>query len=100
MPRLHGAAGSLIGQVRRVALASTVARRSAFADAAAAYVAAMTSIRPVTRVVTAHRQQEGAGFTVRRPFPGADLALADPFLLLDELGPVGAIRRDPAGRPS
>jgi redox-sensitive bicupin YhaK (pirin superfamily) len=48
----------------------------------------MTSIRPVTRVVTAHRQQEGAGFIVRRPFPGAGLALADPFLLLDELGPV------------
>jgi redox-sensitive bicupin YhaK (pirin superfamily) len=48
----------------------------------------MTSIRPVTRVVTAHRQQEGAGFIVRRPFPGQGLAFADPFLLLDELGPV------------
>src|SRR4051812_17815524 len=51
-------------------------------------LARMSSIRPIIRVVTAHRQQEGAGFTVRRPFPGAGLSLADPFLLLDELGPV------------
>jgi redox-sensitive bicupin YhaK (pirin superfamily) len=48
----------------------------------------MSSLRPVSRVVTAHRQQEGAGFIVRRPFPGTGLPLADPFLLLDELGPV------------
>ena len=31
-------------------------------------------------VVTAHRQQEGAGFIARRPLPTADLA--DPFLLI------------------
>jgi redox-sensitive bicupin YhaK (pirin superfamily) len=38
--------------------------------------------------VTAHRQTEGAGFSVRRPFPGElSLADADPFLLLDHLGP-------------
>jgi len=51
-------------------------------------LARMSSIRPVSRVVTAHRQREGAGFIVRRPFPGAGLPFADPFLLLDELGPV------------
>jgi redox-sensitive bicupin YhaK (pirin superfamily) len=45
-------------------------------------------IRPVVRVVTAHRQLEGGGFVVRRPFPSAALRLADPFLLLDEMGPV------------
>jgi redox-sensitive bicupin YhaK (pirin superfamily) len=44
--------------------------------------------RSVTRVTTAHRQLEGAGFVVRRPFPSAALAMCDPFLLLDELGPV------------
>src|SRR6187431_3167110 len=44
--------------------------------------------RPVSRIVTAHRQREGAGFVVRRPFPTAGLELADPFLLLDELGPI------------
>ena len=59
----------------------------------------MTSIRPVTRVVTAHRQQEGAGFIVRRPFPGAGLALADPFLLLDEMGPVDYAPGEAVGAP-
>ena len=44
--------------------------------------------RPVVKVVTARRQVEGEGFVVRRPFPGMDLALADPFLLLDHLGAV------------
>jgi redox-sensitive bicupin YhaK (pirin superfamily) len=44
--------------------------------------------RPIASVVTAHSQAEGAGFVVRRPFPG-DLSLteADPFLLLDHAGP-------------
>lgn len=44
-------------------------------------------LRPILRVVTAHRQREGAGFLVRRPFPGAGIDQADPFLLLDEMGP-------------
>lgn len=44
--------------------------------------------RPVRRVVSAPRLSEGAGFTVRRPFP-AELSMvdADPFLLLDHIGP-------------
>ncbi|MET7639417.1 pirin family protein [Streptomyces sp. NPDC005438] len=46
------------------------------------------TVRPVAKVVTAHRQLEGEGFQVRRPFPGTDLAAADPFLLLDHLGAV------------
>jgi quercetin 2,3-dioxygenase len=47
-----------------------------------------TRPRPVAKVVTARREAEGAGFVVARPFPG-DLALAeaDPFLLLDHVGP-------------
>ncbi|HEY5922950.1 MAG TPA: pirin family protein [Kofleriaceae bacterium] len=44
--------------------------------------------RQVNRLVTAHRQQEGAGFVVRRPVPTMGLELVDPFLLIDELGPV------------
>jgi redox-sensitive bicupin YhaK (pirin superfamily) len=44
--------------------------------------------RPVARVVTAIRTLEGEGFAVRRPFPSADLPLADPFLLLDQMGAV------------
>src|SRR5260370_1171394 len=44
--------------------------------------------RPVAEIVTAHRQLEGAGFSVRRPFPGElSMTEADPFLLLDHLGP-------------
>ncbi|MDQ3782006.1 MAG: pirin family protein, partial [Actinomycetota bacterium] len=44
--------------------------------------------RPVVKVVTARRQLEGEGFVVRRPFPGMDLSLSDPFLLLDHMGAV------------
>ncbi|HXB55511.1 MAG TPA: pirin family protein [Vicinamibacteria bacterium] len=43
--------------------------------------------RRVEHVISAHRQLEGGGFVVRRPFPTAELPLVDPFLLLDEMGP-------------
>src|SRR5229473_1603881 len=46
------------------------------------------SIREPSRVVTAHRQIEGAGFVVRRPLPSEELEMVDPFLLIDEMGPV------------
>ena len=39
-------------------------------------------------LVPAHRQAEGGGFIVRRPFPSGDISAIDPFLLLDEMGPV------------
>ena len=44
--------------------------------------------RKVKQVVTAHHQREGGGFIVRRPLPTRDLEVLDPFLLIDELGPV------------
>lgn len=47
-----------------------------------------TVLRPVEQIVTAHRQTEGGGFVVRRPFPTAAVDHFDPFLLLDEMGPV------------
>ena len=47
-----------------------------------------TAWRPVGKVITARRYFEGEGFQVRRPFPGMDLSLADPFLLLDQMGAV------------
>ncbi|MGE5286369.1 MAG: pirin family protein [Micromonosporaceae bacterium] len=47
-----------------------------------------TPWRHVTRIVTGQRHLEGEGFEVRRPFPGMDLPLADPFLLLDHMGAV------------
>jgi redox-sensitive bicupin YhaK (pirin superfamily) len=45
--------------------------------------------RPIAEVVTAHRQLEGGGFSVRRPFPGGlSFVQSDPFLLLDHVGPM------------
>lgn len=47
-------------------------------------------VRPVQSIVAAQASFEGAGFPVNRPFPqpGADLGATDPFLMLDEMGPV------------
>jgi len=53
----------------------------------------------VQRVVTAHRQREGGGFVVRRPFPTRALELVDPFLLLDEMGPVDYRPGEAVGAP-
>ena len=58
-----------------------------------------TAWRPVIRVVTARHFLEGEGFQVRRPFPGIDLALADPFLLLDHLGAVEYAPGEAKGAP-
>lgn len=58
-----------------------------------------TSQRPVLRVVAAQRQREGAGFIVRRPFPSAGLETADPFLLLDEMGPSDYAPGEAVGAP-
>lgn len=56
--------------------------------------------RPVARVVAAHHAIEGAGFEVWRPFPGnVDAHLADPFFLLDQLGPVEYAPNEAVGAP-
>jgi redox-sensitive bicupin YhaK (pirin superfamily) len=55
--------------------------------------------RPVRQVVTAHQQQEGAGFTVQRPFPSVELTEADPFILLDHLGEVAYEPHEAKGAP-
>ena len=57
------------------------------------------SIRPVTRVVSAHSQTEGGGFVVRRPVPTPGFPLADPFLLIDEMGPVTYRPGEAVGAP-
>ena len=45
--------------------------------------------RKVAKVVPSRHVVEGAGFEVWRPFPGGvESHLADPFFLLDQLGPV------------
>jgi quercetin 2,3-dioxygenase len=56
--------------------------------------------RPVAQVVAAHHAVEGAGFEVWRPFPGGvDTHVADPFFLLDQLGPVEYAPNEPVGAP-
>lgn len=57
------------------------------------------SIREVEKIVTAHRQKEGAGFIVRRPIPTQGLSHLDPFLLLDEMGPADYGPGEAAGAP-
>jgi hypothetical protein len=55
--------------------------------------------RKVEEVITAHRQLEGGGFVVRRPFPTEGLDLVDPFLLLDEMGPADYRPGEAVGAP-
>lgn len=58
-------------------------------------------IRSVKNTVVAHRQTEGGGFIVRRPVPtaGSHGADVDPFLLVDEMGPVDYRPGEAVGAP-
>lgn len=57
--------------------------------------------RPVRRLVTAPMLLEGAGFPVRRPFPGPEIGFreSDPFLLLDHLGAMEYAPGEAKGAP-
>ena len=55
--------------------------------------------RRIARIVTAHRQREGGGFVVRRPFPTVGLDAVDPFLLIDEMGPADYGPGEAVGAP-
>ncbi|KAJ3127819.1 hypothetical protein HK098_005713 [Nowakowskiella sp. JEL0407] len=44
--------------------------------------------RPFKELISSFTTLEGGGFTVRRPFPTPRYQQIDPFLLLDEMGPV------------
>jgi len=59
----------------------------------------MSTLRPVSRIIQAHTQEEGGGFVVRRPFPAPGLVQIDPFLLLDEMGPVEYAPGEAVGAP-
>src|SRR5262245_15559321 len=50
-------------------------------------VDARMTTRPIAQIVPAEHTYEGEGFGVFRPFPQAQLAMLDPFLLLDEMEP-------------
>ena len=58
-------------------------------------------VKPVIKKFQAHSQREGAGFVIRRPIGGRNLSdeEADPFLLLDELGPVTYAKGEFPGAP-
>ena len=61
---------------------------------------ATTVARPALRTVPAHHAIEGAGFEVWRPFPGGlSMHDTDPFLLLDQLGPVEYGPNEAVGAP-
>ena len=55
--------------------------------------------RKISLVLPALEFQEGGGFTVHRPFPVQGILQVDPFLLLDELGPVNYAPGEAIGAP-
>jgi redox-sensitive bicupin YhaK (pirin superfamily) len=59
-----------------------------------------TSLREIAGTIQSQRTVEGGGFTVRRPFPTAQLDQIDPFLLLDEMGPAEYAPGKAVGAPS
>ncbi|MBI2773620.1 MAG: pirin family protein [Chloroflexi bacterium] len=56
-------------------------------------------MRRAQRVVDAIQTYEGEGFPVRRPFPGLERAVADPFILLDQMGEVQYAPGEAKGAP-
>lgn len=58
-----------------------------------------SAIRSVKRVLSSLRTREGGGFIVHRPFPTNMLMDFDPFLLLDEMGPVEYGPNEALGAP-
>ncbi len=55
--------------------------------------------RTVAGIVNSIETLEGGGFLVRRPFPKASFSDFDPFLLLDEMGPVDVAPGEAKGAP-
>ncbi len=55
--------------------------------------------RQVKTIIDALKTFEGEGFPVRRAFPGMDLRLADPFLLMDHMGAVEYAPGEAKGAP-
>ena len=55
--------------------------------------------RRVAQVVRSVEAYEGAGFLVHRPFPTQAVPAVDPFLLLDEMGPMDLKPGEAKGAP-
>src|SRR5881392_3118726 len=58
-----------------------------------------TTGRTVAGIVNSIETLEGAGFLVRRPFPKPAFSEFDPFLLLDEMGPMDVAPGEAKGAP-
>jgi redox-sensitive bicupin YhaK (pirin superfamily) len=58
-----------------------------------------TITRSVAGIVSSIETLEGGGFLVRRPFPQASFSEFDPFLLLDEMGPMEVGPGEAKGAP-
>ena len=58
-----------------------------------------SATRTVAGVVNSIETLEGGGFLVRRPFPKAAFSEFDPFLLLDEMGPMEVAPGEAKGAP-
>jgi redox-sensitive bicupin YhaK (pirin superfamily) len=55
--------------------------------------------RTVEQIIPSERHREGGGFVVRRPFPTYNIDHIDPFLLIDEMGPVTYLPGQAVGAP-
>ena len=77
----------------------TVASMSTSTAAASAPSTTASLGRPVHAIITSHRQLEGGGFEIRRPFPSAQLQQIDPFLLFDHMGPMHNEPHEAIGAP-
>ena len=86
---------------RRLLFPTTLASLSAMSTTSGSTTPAHTSPlgRPVHQIITSHRQLEGGGFEIRRPFPSAQLQQIDPFLLFDHLGPTQHEPHEAIGAP-
>jgi redox-sensitive bicupin YhaK (pirin superfamily) len=62
-------------------------------------VTLMSTTRTIERTFPAVRTTEGGGFVVHRPFPTRMLMDFDPFLLLDEMGPIDYAPGEAKGAP-
>ncbi|MFJ3200193.1 pirin family protein [Streptomyces sp. NPDC086989] len=61
--------------------------------------ATATALRSVADVVQPVHTLEGEGFPVRRPFPTPRIPQLDPFLMVDQVGPVDLGPGEPKGAP-
>jgi redox-sensitive bicupin YhaK (pirin superfamily) len=55
--------------------------------------------RSINKILNSIETKEGAGFIVHRPFPSYSLSEFDPFLLLDEMGPMNLKPGEAKGAP-